>query len=274
MSQQRAYDQELEFFRDLLIAIWNYHRKPWSRDKGKANDIFLDIARTFQTLENVEQLEAALPSEGRVSAEFPPNRYLYLNPITTGTTLLPVIRLKCDFGRSVPEVLLRIGLFLKHELDTKAIGYRLESPHGPGAHHYYHLQMIRGFDKHAHFNADECLNWFPDQAPTFPLDVDSPVKLILSLLIGLYGLRDTGAMLRDMGLTARAKEHLDQMFCFSMPPIEWYWKVLKRGASDHEFYKTEKEPTEFRRDFRHYGRAQAITQGFYDAQPRKKRRVH
>lgn len=275
MSQVKAYDKELELFRDLFIAIWNYHRKPWLRFNGQAKDIFQDISGTFKTLSTVEELEDSLPSEGRVSSNFPPNRFLYLNPVTS-PILLPVLGLKCDFGRSIPEVRLRVGLFLKHGLDTRAIGYRLEAPEGPGAHHYYHLQMIRGFDKHFHFTSDDCLNWFPDQAPTFPLDVDGPVKLILNLLIGLYGLLDTGAMLRDMGLTARAKQYLDQMSCVSIPPIEWYWKVLKRGASKHEFYKTLKEPTEFRRDFRsHQGcKVQSITEGLYNAQPKKQQQVH
>jgi hypothetical protein len=276
MAQEKAYDKELELFRNLFIAIWDYHRKPWLRLRGQAKDIFQDIATTFSTLENVEQLEAALPSEGQVNAEFPPNRFLYLNPIDSHPTLLPVLRLKSDFGRSVPEVRIRLGLFLKHGLITHAIGYRLEAPEGPGSHHYYHVQMIRGFDRYSHFTADECLNWFPDQAPTFPLDVDSPVKLILSLLIGLYGLQDTGAMLRDMGLAGRAKQYLDKMCCFSTPPIEWYWKVLKRGSPKQEFYKTSKEPIEFRRDFRRYAgcKLEAISGGFYEAQPRKERRVH
>src|SRR5687767_4323117 len=141
MAQEKAYDKELELFRNLFIAIWDYHRKPWLRLRGQAKDIFQDIATTFSTLENVEQLEAALPSEGQVNAEFPPNRFLYLNPIDSHPTLLPVLRLKSDFGRSVPEVRIRLGLFLKHGLITHAIGYRLEAPEGPGSHHYYHVQM-------------------------------------------------------------------------------------------------------------------------------------
>jgi hypothetical protein len=276
MAQEPVYDQELKLFRDLFIAIWDHHRKPWLRFRGQAKDIFQEIGTTFNTLSTVEELEASLPSEARVSAEFPPNRFLYLNPITIGGTLLPLIRLKCDFGRSIPEVRVRMGLFLKYGVDTKAIGYRLESPEGPGAHHYYHLQMIRGFDRHSHFTTDDCLSWFPDQSPTFPLDADSPVRLILSLLIGLYGLLETGTMLRDTGLTARAKPYLDKMSCFSMLPIEWYWRVLKQGASKHEFYRTPKEPAVFRRDFRQHAgsKLEAITEGFYKAQSRKNQRVH
>jgi hypothetical protein len=276
MSQPQVYDQELKLFSDLFIAIWNHHRKPWLRLRGQAKDIFQDIAPKFNTITTVEELEASLPSETRVSAEFPPNRFLYLNPIVSGGTLLPVLRLKCDFGRSIPEVRIRMGLFLREGVDTKAIGYRLEAPEGPGAHHYYHVQMIRGFQRQRNFTADQCLTWFPDQAPTFPLDVDSPVRLALSLLIGLYGLVDTGTMLRDMGLIVRVKPYLDKMICFTMPPIEWYWTVLKSSATKHEFYRTLKDPTQFRSDFRgHAGvRIKAITQGCFEAQPKKNQRVH
>lgn len=277
MPPQKDLDPELRLFKDLLIAIWNHQPKPWLLTRGNVKDIYQAVASTYNSLSSVEELENSLPSQDRVSAGFAGNRFLYFPPVQTGTTLLPILKIgKCDFSRSIPEIRLRLGLFFKHGVDTRAIGYRLESPEGPGSHHYYHVQMIRGFDKHSNFNDDEYLNWMPDQAPTFPLDVDSPVKLLLSLLIGLYGLVDAGTMLGHNGLTSRAKPYLDKMRCFSMPPIEWYWRVLKSGAAAYEFYRTQKEPAQVRRDFKQYAgsKLESITEGLYREQPKKNQRLH
>ena len=264
-------DKELKLFRDILLAIWDNHRKPWLYPRGQARDIYLEIEPTFSSMTTREELEMSLPTEGRVSTDFPRSRFLYLSPVNRNQVLLPVLRLKCDFGRSIPEIRLRVGVFLRYNLDIRAIGYRFESPEGVGIHHYYHMQMIRGFQLGVPFLPDEYLTWMPDSAPTFPLDVDSPVKLLISLLISLYGLTETGRVLRDSGLETQTKAHLSDMHCYSMPPIEWYWRVFKKGVAGHTLHKTSEEPKEFRK--LHAGfRLVGITKDFYDVQTAKKRR--
>jgi hypothetical protein len=271
-------DRELKLFRDLILAIWDTHRKPWLYPRGQARDIYIDIASTFTSMADRRELEASLPTEQNVRSGFPPGRFLYLNPVNRSQVLVPVLGLNYDFGRSIPELRLRLGLFLRYGIDTKAIGYRFESPEGTGIHHYYHLQMIRGFSIGSPFVPDDCLRWFPDSAPTFPLDVDRSVKLLLCLLISLYGVRETAVLLRDSGVDAQIGGYLSQMNCHLFPPIEWYWKVTIRGARAHqEFYRTGKEPREFRRDFTslHPGcRIEGITEGYYSALGKKRKKVH
>lgn len=240
----------------------------------------MNIAKTYPSLSNRRELELSLPSEDEVEAGFLPNRYMYLNPINHGQVLLPVIKLKkCDFGRSIPEIRIRLGLFLQHDKDIKAIGYRFETPEGPATHHhYFHLQMIRGFEIRSLLPPVDCLKWMPDTAPTFPLDVNGSVKLLLSLLISLYGVRDIGTMVRDASLRGRIGRYLGEMSCHSFPPFDWYWKVTTGGIHSQDlYYKTAKEPQEFKDFFgrKHpSGKIVGITQGFYNLQSKSKRRIH
>jgi len=273
MAQEQEYDLEMKLFRDLIMAIWDGHRKPWFYPRGQSKDLYIELAKTFSSFTTDKELEDSLPTEQRLNVAFPPRRFLYLKPVSRGP-IQPVLRLKCDFGRSIPEVRLRLGLFLRHAGVLKAIGYRYESPEGSGTkHHYYHVQMIRDLGMSAPFPPDECLKWVPDGTPTFPLDVDSPVKLVLGLLISLYGIQDTIMLMRSFGLLARANRYLVQLKSHSTPSIEWYWRVLTAGASKPDCYRTPMEPRAFRRDFAG-SNIQAVSKGFYEALPKKKRRVH
>src|SRR3712207_3358552 len=113
-------DEDLNLFRDLVLAIWDNHRKPWLYSRGLANDIYREINSTFPSFNDRNALEMALPTEDRVAMAFPSRQFLYLEPPTShGQVLLPVLSMKCDFGRSVPEVRLRLGIFVKHDGDIK-----------------------------------------------------------------------------------------------------------------------------------------------------------
>jgi hypothetical protein len=271
-------DEELRLFRDLILAIWDNHRKPWFYPRGQARDIYLDIAAAFPSLSNRNALEVALPTEERVKAEFPSGSFIYLEPVNRGQVLLPVLSMKCDFGRSIPEVRLRLGLFLRHVRDIKAIGYRFEAPEGPGIHNYYHLQMIRGFRMGIYFPPNDCLEWFPDSAPAFPLDGNCPIKLVLGLLVSLYGIQHTANLLANANLGAQTSQYLRMMNCYMYPPVEWYWKVTTGSSKRNElYYSTEKDPETFKLHFRsrYVGCTfKGLTKGHYGALPSSKRRVH
>jgi hypothetical protein len=271
-------DQELRLFRDLILAIWDNYRKPWFYPRGQARDIYLDINTAFPSFTDRRELERALPSEGRVKTDFPASLFLYLEPVHRGQVMVPVLTIKSDFGRTIPELRLRLGLFLRYNRDIKAIGYRFEAPEGPGIHHYYHMQMIHGFSPSVIFPPNDCHIWIPDTTPTFPLDVDGSVSLMLSLLISLYGVRDTIALVRNASTGAQLAEYIERMNCYAVPTIEWFWEVTFAGPPVRRiFYKSPREPREFREHFASsYPGCQirGITEGFYVSQSKSKRRVH
>lgn len=263
-------DKELNLFREIILAVWDRFRKPWFYPRGQARDIYLDIGSRYNSITKREELELSLPTERRVKAEFLPGKFLYLTPVDRGQVLLPVLRLKCDFGRSIPEIRLRLGLFVRHDLDIRAIGFRFESPEGPGIHNYYHMQIIRGFDLGQHFLPEDYLRWMPDSSPAFPLDVNSSVNLLLSLLISLYGLVETGAILRDAGLDQKAKVHLGSLKCFSIPALEWFWKVSKKGSQVYKFYKTAEDPDTFRNSHKGF-KIEGITATHFAAESKRRK---
>lgn len=217
-------DRDLKKFRDLILAIFHHHGTPESYSHGPARDIFYQIQGAFPYFGKREELEKFLPSEEDVKKEFG-RTLLYLKPVTHGPTLVPALSIKCDFGRSVPEVGLHLGIFLEHHGTIKFFGFRFEAPHGEGSvHHYYHMQMIRSVlgvalpdDGHSVF--------IPDAEPTFPLDANSPVELLMSVLISLYGIKDLAAFLGIAGVGNEFKEDFQRLKSFHQPPLSWYWEV-------------------------------------------------
>lgn len=63
-----------------------------------------------------------------------------------------------------------------------------------------------------------------------------------------------------------------------MPPIEWYWKVTLSGTPTRkEYYRTLKEPQDFRNHFTglYPGcKIVGVTEGGYNALSKNKRKVH
>lgn len=217
-------DHDLRIFRELVLWLWHTHERPWEYSHGTAKLIAEDIH--FQdTFNNYEELERCLPTEDNVCSEFG-RRFLYLNPITESRLMVPRIQLKCNFGRNIPEVRCRLELFLLgDDANIKSLGYRLESPEGQntqgqGVHHYYHFQMIQ---------PPTCtIDWLPETQPAFPLDADHPVKLLLCLLVSLYGLDYLGTILRNAPNILDLNEHVNHFPHTTFGTFEWY-KLVEIG---------------------------------------------
>jgi hypothetical protein len=239
MSQ--CVDKDLKAFRDLSLWLGNSHTKPWTYG-DRARAIYDEISRRYVCIDSRE-LESHLPNEEKVRSEFPRRKYLYLNPIE-GQPLVPVLSIASDFGCSIPEVRIRLGLFFSHDQKIRAFGYRFESPEGPGSHHYYHAQLINGFERDEPFLGDE--NWFPNSCPTFPLDADNPVKLLLSLLIALYGVPYISRIKQHV---SGIENHLKQMRFQSLPELKWYRKVKIGGGKKTKSYDPS-DPFEFTKTMR------------------------
>jgi hypothetical protein len=230
-GRQQCVDKDMKAFCELSLWLCDSHKKPWDYE-AKARAIYDEISRGCSYISSTE-LESYLPNEEKVKSKFPKRKYLYLNPIEDQAHV-PVLSIAYDFGRSIPEVRIRLGLFFFHEGKIRAFGYRFESPEGPGSHHYYHAQLINGFEKDEPFPGWD--TWMPTSCPTFPLDADSPVKLLLSLLIALYGV---SYISRIKPLVNGIGNHLDEMHFHSVPTeLKWYKKVITGGGTKPEIHDT------------------------------------
>ncbi len=275
-------DRDLKLFRDLMLTLWDHHEKPWEYSHKEAQKIYAEIGGHFLTLSDTSELQALLSSEESVMGGEFKSRYVYLNPVTHGTIMVPVLTLKSDFGRSIPEVRFQLGLFLLHEEKIRWLGFRFEAPegrdvHGAGRHHYYHIQMIRGLHTAIPFPSNKHLEWIPDAEPTFPLDVSDPVKLLLSLLVSLYGVEEVLTLIRYSSSHAQLRQCFGEMNCYQFDPIERYWKVTKKVTTGKkpqvEYWKSLKEPSEFHKYFtaKYAGcKIDGVTKGAFDSARKSK----
>jgi hypothetical protein len=211
---------DLKVFRELLLWLWQTHEKPWEYRHDQAKFIADSYGLAESSLLTDTELEVCLPSEDNVNVGFPDRRYFYLTPVTEGRIMVPRIQLKCDFGRNIPEIRCRLDLFLlDDDLGLQSLGYRFESPEGQnieavGVHHYYHIQLIQP--------PISRIDWLPETQPAFPIDADDPVKLVLGLLISLYGLDYLGTVMREANNVWRLDRYINGIPHTKFGIFEWY----------------------------------------------------
>jgi hypothetical protein len=227
-------DQELGLFRQLILWIWDHKRSPETYTPT-ALKLYNDLQGSFNSLLSRVELERSLPTDEVVKSEFPQGRFLYLDPIESDRVMIPIIWMKFDFGRSISQARIYLGLFLYHDNSIRSFGFRFESPEGKGIHHYYHAQIIRSLPPNKSFAPSELHQWLPEGQPSFPLDAQNPIMMILCLLLTLYG-RDhiakfTAAMIP--GLRNTINSLVRNTSWNSIGALKHYW--VARNRDDRRF---------------------------------------
>ena len=234
---------DLKVFRELILWLWHSHQRPWDNDNKSVKIIVERSQAQANSFSGDRELEVYLPSEEEVSASFPTNRFFYLSPVTHKRVMVPRIHLKCDFGRNIPEIRCRLELFLLDEkLELQSLGYRFESPegkndHGAGLHHYYHIQMIQPPTQPL------SISWLPEVQPAFPTNADDPVKLMLGMLISLYGLGYLETISREADVW-NLKKYIDGFTCIRFDQFQWY-RIVEIGEKHSESYNIKSDLQEF-----------------------------
>lgn len=118
----------------------------------------------------------------------------YLPVLDEHPNFVPVLSVKCNLSASVALLKLRLMLFCSDDGcdGLCGIGFRLETPQGGESdpHNFYHAQLIRTLEPPSRDEEEpdvECPVWVPETQPSFPLVAQSPVSLLLCLLMTLYG---------------------------------------------------------------------------------------
>lgn len=260
-------NEEMKVLKAILVWLWK-SSKPWEYSTKIPLEIYNEIQNTYFSWSNDNELESMYAFETRITS-VKSNRYLYLR--ATHSCMVPVLDVAWDQSRSIPELRLRVGLFLRDDNDElRAFGYRFESPETIGNHHYYHAQYIHGFNKDAFFWGDT-KTWISDDCPTFPLDADSPVKLIVSVLVALYGKNFVTEIRAGV---PEIENYISQMYFFKSFPLKWYRKVTTHiePKKTYVFYYRTEDPEKFQLEMqgRHAGcRIEIIFPTEYDKQPHK-----
>jgi hypothetical protein len=129
--------------------------------------------------------------------------------------------------------------------------------------------MINAFDRNDRQEA--CPRWIPTFDPTFPLDADNPVKLVLAVLVSLYG-RDYIALLQTASFSSELQSDIEDMHFWAIRPT--YWRLECRGGD--EYWMTY-EPGRFRQTIARRAGVTRCTESsrtVYNQRPADERRVH
>lgn len=247
---------QCKLFRELILILYDLKRGNPAEDKGFSYTICSVVTPKLQMVNHDRELEKLIPSSNgneRLTGKFD-RKCIFLKPTDRGTILFPMLSLSYDFGRSIPIVRLRLGLFLNHDSKVKGMGYRLESPEGVGRHHYYHVQLIKGFETGELFPPTETTEWLPDNEPTFPLDAEDSVDLLLCLILSLYGLDEFRGSISRISDNKNRKNILARVqrlrhIQIQKEDIYWSWKIIDKNVTSNNewFCKTPLPPQEFRK---------------------------
>lgn len=224
--------RDLTFFREILVWAFDQSRPSYVAPDDNLGLIIGETYQRYRPIMDSATLERCLPTEDRTNASFADlGVFLYLRPPNRASNTVPIISVRSDFGRSLPEVRIQLLLFVLDEhANLQSLGYRFETPEGPGRHNFYHIQPIRTLFGMPNAPATTTPAWFPDTHPTFPIDATDPVSLPFNLLISLYGFACTE--LNPSALSTTLRQHLGSMLCHNPKPVR-YWKV---ASNNRTFY--------------------------------------
>lgn len=158
----------------------------------------------------IKTLGGMLRSEQDIDTETK-NIFLYLEP-PDGTGLLPLVTIRTSEAWIHFRIYTRLYL-LDGDSKVKALGIRFETdegegdPHIKGAHDFCHAQL---FSRSAGVSDLPIPSWLPVSQPSFPLDADDQVSLVLCMLTTLYGGAHVLRRLREVSNIGISK-HLNKV---------------------------------------------------------------
>lgn len=121
-------------------------------------------------------------------------QFAHFEAIERGGWMLPIVSVEFDFANDPAVCAVRLGLFLLRQFQDDqavhhAVGFRFEMSEGPNSIHCYpHAQLITawGLGGKDWMNLPTP-NWLPISYPALPLDVRTPLGLVIAMFVSLYG---------------------------------------------------------------------------------------
>ncbi|MBL8207562.1 MAG: hypothetical protein JNM09_25240 [Blastocatellia bacterium] len=262
---------QILLFTEVFKTLW--------QDKAivdwQSESVDMQLLTAYTPFYDLAELTGVLPNPNkpRIKGEFGA-KHLWLR---SDSKMQPMVHLKFDFSRNLPEIRIRLGLFLKQSNgEQNSFGLRYESPEGTdaegkGIHHYYHVQLIRGFKKDKDFTIYQCPTWLPVTQPALPLPANDSVSLLLCFISSLYGMTELQRLLQSVnGLRSYFETHPFRSF----DPLCWYRMLTSRKDSGKHYYKVSEHPDsadpKLRNKHQNHDLAE-ITMSDYDKAPKTKR---
>lgn len=134
----------------------------------------------------------------------------YLPPLGEDPEFVASLSLECDLKIATMSIRVEMQRILDDSMC--GIGYRLEL--GTGEHGYYHLTLAsKRPNREGGENIMGCPLWLPTNIPRIPTSARNPVALLVSVLIGLYGLKGY------LKLLSKLEEPIDNQYLLGLEHI-------------------------------------------------------
>ena len=209
--------------RNAIAAILSMFLSEHSKLKGELGVLHGKINDKYQGLSPLlpQQLIGMLRNPAGVEMK-EHKLVLYLEPIEK-ERILPLIMIQSDHD----WIHFRVYALLAKLNDAdnlNSLAIRFETDEGDyrktgtkGTHDFCHAQLCNTISESIPVYAPE---WLPDSQPSFPLDAEDQVSLVLCMLVSLYGSREVRAKLNGPGIK-NLQEHLNKVRALKNPvPIE------------------------------------------------------
>lgn len=138
------------------------------------------------------------------------HRFLFLEPVVD-QTILPLLTLETSDQWVHFRVYVLLAMLDKcATLQTLAIRFETDEgglQSGNGSHDFCHAQLCRGIN---HITLSKSPDWIPESQPSFPLDAENQIGLVLCMLTSLYGRSYVFEKLKTTG-DSKLREHLKKV---------------------------------------------------------------
>lgn len=226
-------DDQIRLFTEIFKTLWE-HKAVYDWQSVNADE---QLIAAYTPFNDLAEMVALLPSlnKPRITGGFGA-KHLWLR---SDSGAQPVVHLKFDFSRNLPEIRIRLGLFIKRASENgNAFGFRFESPEGTnapgeGAHHYYHVQLIQGFKRNSSF-VYQCPEWLPVRDPALPLPATDSVSLLLCFIASLYGISEMQSLFRQV---EGVKEYFENHPFRPFDSLYWYRLMTSRNDGQKHYYE-------------------------------------
>jgi len=123
---------------------------------------------------------------------------------------LPVLCFEYDLSQQVPKIYLGLALFGKQS----QAGFRFETPEGKGTHNYYHAQPTRTLNRlRPETTLQGGANYPSVSCPTFTLEAENVVTLLVCFLITVYGKDILRELQKSASFFADLMPYVSEMLC-------------------------------------------------------------
>jgi hypothetical protein len=177
----------------LMAWMVGRERRAQDRYPERVENVRVKLATTYMPA--TEEYIAKTFSRGRSAGSMLDDRqYAHFPAVQRGGWLFPIVSVQFDFAHDPAQCAVRLALFLLTQLEDPnaihhALGLRFEMAEGPDSVHCYpHAQFITAWSIGTRdWMKLPTPEWLPTNFPALPLDVSTPLGLVVAMFVSLYG---------------------------------------------------------------------------------------